>query len=251
MNSGETKVLIVDDESDARSNIIQLLKKGEFGIGKLLEASNSNKAKEIILTENPDIIFLDIAMPVKSGFDLLAELPEIQSEVIFITSFNQYAQMAFKNLAIGYLVKPIDPDDFEKTVQKAITVSKNKSKLRSYKHLLDILGNKNTTSHTKIMIPTENEIEIVSSDEILYFEGLRNYSRCVCHDRKLIVSKNLAVVENWLPESDFVRIHKSYIVNIHKIKSIKNNGELLMVNADEIYMSKSKKALLLDKLSNI
>ncbi len=242
--------LIIDDESDARENVRRHLEVFSHQIKVVGEAKNVDEGILKVQAFNPDIIFLDIAMPKKSGFELLAELPDYQGEVIFITSFNQFAEEAFKYLAMGYIVKPIDEEEFNACVKKAISYCYLKNQERNYEHLLEIMSPRKT-ENAKIVLPTEAGYEVLNQSDLYFLEAQRNYTTVNLKDSKILVSRNLAKIENFLSSSSFMRIHRSFTVNVEKVKTISKEGIVTLKNNRKLHITKSKKELLAEKIANL
>lgn len=242
-------ILIVDDEDDARENIITNLHPFLDSIQSIEEASDVGKAAICIKDQEPDLIFLDIEMPRKNGFELLKAFPELRSQVIFVTSYNNYAVEAFKHFALGYLLKPIDPDDFKKTFIKARQANRANANIRNFNLLLKHLGKK--SSGKRIMINSDSGIEIISENEICYLEAKRNYTFVFLDKKKLVSSKNLAKFEEELSSDIFFRSHRSFLVNTHLIESIQADGIIVMKNGATLSASRAQKSKLLSFLSNM
>lgn len=244
------QALIIDDEPDARQNVISHLTPFKDQINIVAEASNADEAQALITIHQPDLLFLDIAMPRKSGFDLLESIPNFKGEVIFITSFNQYAEDAFRYLAIGYLIKPLDVNEFNKTVSKTLHLIKLKKEASSYAHLLHLLENKKTNS-SKIVVPIEDGYEVLNPDEVFYFESQRNYTNIICQGRTILVSRNLSKIEQWLSPDTFMRVHRSIIVNLSKITKVDKNGFVVLESNEKVKMSKQNKDEIAHRLSTL
>lgn len=201
--------IIVDDEPVARSIIHEfvsqtpsLLLAGEF--------ENTVKAGKFVDEHQPDLIFLDIEMPRKTGLDWLKS-SELKPMVILTTAFPQYAIEGYELDIIDYLLKPISFVRFTKAVEKAREFAAMKS------------GLKNGNSKQQVFVRTDKRIEKLNTDDILYIESIGNYVNIVTAQTKLIAYLTLKSMETQLSDADFVRIHYSYLVNFSKISSIEGN----------------------------
>lgn len=248
-NQFMVRCVIIDDEEDAREILKRHLH--EFNHIKIVgEANNADDGRKLIIAENPELVFLDIAMPRKSGFELLESLPDFQGQVIFITAFNQFAERAFKYLALGYIVKPIVREELNNTLAHAVSIIKSKQQSIDYQVLLDMM-NTGQEEKKKIIIPTEKGFEILAMKEILYLEADGNYSLVKCKDRIVLCSRNLSKIEDFLNEEKFYRIHKSYTVNLDAIIKITHEGIVYLQNGDRLTVSRRKKNDFFDKINRL
>ncbi len=202
------KTVIIDDERLAREEVKRALKKHpEFVI--VGEANNVDSALILIEKEEPDIIFLDIHMPEKSGFDLLEELTTVP-EVVFTTAYDQYAVKAFELNALDYLVKPLREERFAKTIEKVKQELIEKTEVNS-----EVLP-----MHRKVFIKDGEKCYFVPLSEIYFIESLDNYARLYFGDHKAMIKSSLNLLENKLDTTVFFRANRSQIINIQYIKEI-------------------------------
>jgi two-component system LytT family response regulator len=200
---------------------------------------------------NPQLVFLDVEMPYMTGFQMLEQLPAVNFEIIFTTSYDQYAITAFKFSALDYLLKPVDRDELEKAVQK---VSKKISPPVSEQ--LEILLQKiNQPSVTvqRIALPTMQGLEFIPVDTITHCSSNNNYTEFFLGNKKrLLVSRTLKETEDMLTEYAFIRVHHSHIVNLNAItRYVKGEGGyLIMRDGSIVDVSRSKKELLMLKLQS-
>lgn len=201
------KVVIVDDERSSREELKRAL---EFYEDFVLvgEAENADTAKDLIETEMPDLIFLDIQMPEKSGFDLLESLDKAP-EVLFTTAYNEYAVQAFEVNALDYLLKPIREERFEKAIEKIRNIIKQKSDLSNA-----------VTKEQKIFIKDGEKRFFIQLDEIYLIESLENYTRLYFQGKKALQRRSLRQWEELLDETIFFRINRTEIVNIKYILEV-------------------------------
>ena len=202
------KTVIIDDERLAREEVKRALKKyPEFVI--IGEANNVDSAIILIEKEEPNIIFLDIHMPEKSGFDLLEELTTVP-EVVFTTAYDQYAVKAFELNALDYLVKPLREERFAKTIEKVKQELIEKTEVKSA--VLPM--------HRKVFIKDGEKCYFVPLSEIYFIESLDNYARLYFGDHKAMIKSSLNLLENKLDTTVFFRANRSQIINIQYIKEI-------------------------------
>ena len=202
------KTIIVDDERLAREEVKRALQNfPEFEI--VGEAANVDTAIAIIEKEQPDIIFLDIHMPEKSGFDLLEELTTVP-EVVFTTAYDQYAVKAFELNALDYLVKPLREERFAKMIEKVKQELTEKIKVNS-----DVLP-----MHRKIFIKDGEHCHFIPLSEIHFIESLDNYARLYFGNQKAMIKRSLNLLEEKLDSTVFFRTNRSQIINTHYIKEI-------------------------------
>lgn len=202
------KTVIIDDERLAREEVKRALKKyTEFVI--VGETNNVDSALTLIDKEEPDIIFLDIHMPEKSGFDLLEELNTVP-EVVFTTAYDQYAVKAFELNALDYLVKPLREERFAKTIEKVKEELKEKEKVNS----------KILPMHRKIFIKDGENCHFIPLSKIHFIESLDNYARLYFGNQKAMIKRSLNLLEEKLDSTVFFRTNRSQIINTHYIKDI-------------------------------
>ncbi|MFB3390172.1 LytR/AlgR family response regulator transcription factor [Flavobacterium sp. LAR06] len=221
------KVIIVDDERLSREELKRtLLAYEDFVL--IGEAENADDAKDLIETSRPDLIFLDIQMPEKSGFDLLESLDHVPA-VLFTTAFNQYAVQAFEVNALDYLMKPIREERFAQAIEKI----RNTINLKPAPNSL--------ANNRKIFIKDGEKRFFVQVNEIYLIESLENYTRLYFQGKKALQRRSLRQWEEILDEGIFFRINRTEIVNINYIQEVKrtvgcgleltlNSGELLKVS---------------------
>jgi len=202
------KTIIIDDERLAREEVKRALKGyPEFEI--IGEASHVDEAKILIEKVKPDLLFLDIHMPGKSGFDLLEELTTVP-EVVFTTAYDQYAVKAFELNALDYLVKPLRDERFAKTIEKVKAELAKKEEIKT-----DVLP-----MHRKIFIKDGEKCYFIPLSEIHFIESMENYARLYFGDQKAMIKRSLNLLEEKLDSTVFFRVNRSQIINTHYIKEI-------------------------------
>ncbi|MBW6497618.1 MAG: LytTR family DNA-binding domain-containing protein [Bacteroidales bacterium] len=248
------KALIIDDEQHCIDALSILIKKYCPQVTVTDTCLSGECGLKSIHIHQPELIFLDIAMPKMNGFDLLSMLEEVNFEIIFTTAYDNYAIKAFKVSAADYLLKPIDRTELVqavKTVEERIKMKKNSQAIHSNTEYLNVLlenlqqGNNH---FAKIALPTNNGLEILNEQDILYLIGDSNYVHLHLRGgKKLLVSKTIKYVEERLHAHYFFRIHHSFLVNIHEIVRYNkgDGGSVVMSDGRELCVSKNKKAELM------
>jgi len=193
------KVLIIDDERNAREEI-KLLLKSYPDIEIVGEAKNADDAKEQIILKHPDLLFLDIQMPEKTGFDLLESLNNVP-QVIFTTAYDQYAVKAFEVSAIDYLMKPIREERFAKAMEQL--------KIKSA-----------TKNDDRIFVKDRQQYHFISWSKVHLIESMDNYARLFFEDKNVFLKSSLNLLEEKLDESMFFRVNRAQIININYIEKI-------------------------------
>lgn len=245
--------IIVDDEEFARSSLYFLLQENCEGIHISGIAKSVAEARSLLAENAIDLIFLDIAMPGENGFELIPQVQSSKAHVIFTTAYDQYALKAIKANALDYLLKPIDIDELKTAVDKAekyigLTKKENDRK-ESLQNLIVNLSEKNEIR--KISLPNGQGYSLVNIEDIIHIAADSNYSVFYLQNRdKITVSKVLKEYEEILPENQFVRIHKSSIVNLDYVKEYhsKNGLEVILKNGDKIAVSRRRASDFADKI---
>src|SRR5215216_2926722 len=225
------KAIIIDDERLARTELRKLLQ--DFPeIEVVDEAANADEGLQKIESHNPDIIFLDIQMPGKTGFDLLAELDHAP-QVIFTTAYDEYALKAFEVNALDYLLKPVEPRRLADTMEKlskgkqAITV--NRTTGEQDKHSL--LG-----EDDQVFVKDGERCWFVKLSEVRLFESVGNYAKVFFGPNKPLILKSLNALEERLDEKTFFRANRKHIVNLRMVEKVEpyfNGGLLLELKGGE------------------
>lgn len=247
------KTIIVDDEKHCSDNLAWLLQQYCPEIEVAAVCDHATVGLEQILRHQPRLVFLDVEMPGKTGFEMLEGLTNIDFTVIFTTAYNQYALRAIKFGALDYLMKPIDKDELREAVNKFITLEKHLS-LNQLTALLSNSKRTNDFSYQKIAFPTLHTYELVPLNEILVCESSNNYTNVhLISGKKILVSKTLKEIEELLNASPFFRVHNSWLVNLnYAVRFIKGEGGYLMLNNDlTIPVSRSKREELLKLITHI
>lgn len=232
------KIAIIDDEKHAIETLIYDLQENHSKeVETIFSATNPVEGLKKLHTEKPDLLFLDVDMPGISGLDLVELMQDLPTRVVFTTAHLEYAVKAVETMASGYLLKPVQADDLQRIIEKIRAEKQN-----------------NTISQTvsgKIPVPDTDGIELIPWDEIVYCKSDSNYCELnLTGDRKILASKTLKYFEANLPSHLFVRVHKSYLVNLQHIKKYlkRDGGELLMSNEKVIPISRNSRDEVLKRI---
>lgn len=240
----KTQVCIIDDEKDGR-DYISLLLENEFPDIQISFQASSVEEAYIYLTKNtPDILFLDIQLKDGTAFDLLSKFREIDSQIIFITAFENFAIQAIKNGATDYLLKPIKKIDFIIAVRKALDNIKKNKGTSSAQH----------PPKNKISLPTLQGFKLTNITDIIRCEADSSYTTFYLTDKtKIIVSKTLHDFEEHLSEHNFFRIHHKHLINlIHLKEYLKGKGgQVVMTDNSILDVSVRKKNDFLYKIEHL
>ena len=240
---------IVDDEPYSCEALVTLLERYCPDVKVLDIRYSAASALKSINEQKPQILFLDIEMPHMNGFELLEKLSEIDFELIFTTSYDQYAIKAIRFSALDYLLKPIDWEELKKAVQKAVN-SMQHPLPQQIEVLLQKL-NHPTIAVNKIAIPTMEGLQMVLVETIISCESDRNYTVLFLKNgQKIIASRTLKEIEEMLDDYSFARVHHSHLVNLNEVEKYMKGegGYLLMSNGTTVDVSRSRKEILLKKL---
>ena len=241
--SPKLKAIIVEDEEASRITLSNYLLKYCHNVEVLDMADSVQSGLASIKKHQPDVVFLDIEMPYGNAFDLLESLDEIQFEIIFVTAYRDYAIKALNLSAAYYILKPIDIDELVSAVNKIEERKKEGEDIFHTKILIDNIKS-NSIQHKKIVLPQMDGFEVVNVNEIIRAEADDNYTNFyLTNGKTFLVSKTLKHFDELLCDFDFVRIHKSHLVNLQYItKYVKGKGgQVRMTDSSYVDVSSSRK----------
>jgi two-component system, LytTR family, response regulator len=247
------KALIIDDEKHCVENLQWLLNKYCPEVDVRAVCYHADEGLAQIKAHDPQLIFLDVEMPGKTGFDLLSAFTDIHFNIIFTTAFNQYALRAIKFGALDYLLKPVDKDELRLAIDKFIKQEKHIS-LNQLTALLSHTRKNNEFSFQKIAFPTLHSYELIELHDIIACEGSSNYTHVRLRNGKsILVSKTLKEIEDLLNMTPFYRVHNSWLVNLeYAIRYVKGDGGYLVMNNElTIPVSRNKKEDLLKYITHL
>ncbi len=246
------RCVIVEDEEIARNVLKSLLSQYCQDVMVCAEADDVESGKAMINAFRPDMVFLDIEMPGGGGFKLLNSIDNIDFEVVFITAYEQFAIKAIRHAALDYLLKPVDPKELVSAVEKVKDAKYKKTLKKQYDTLLKNLNPEQLTVR-KISLSTTDKIHLIEVDDIVRCESDNYYT--IIHFKNgtnMMVSKTLKEIEQKLEEFDFVRTHKSHLVNIRCILNfIKDEMVVLMSDGSKVPVSKRKKESILGVINSL
>lgn len=235
------KIVIIDDETPGRELIKHYLKEVD-SVEVIAECADGFSGLKTISLMKPDLVFLDIQMPRLTGIELVEVLTE-KPEIIFTTAYDQYALRAFELNAVDYLMKPFEKRRFLEAVKKAIgKIRSTTGDKEPASHLLSKMP-ENSSPVNRIVVRKGNSINIIPVDQIKYVESQDDYVMIYHSAGKALKQQTMKFYEENLPKTDFVRIHRTYIVNVAEIKQIepygKDNHVAILNTGDKLPVSRS------------
>lgn len=212
-------------------------------ITEIRTESDPEKATALINEFKPQLVFLDVVMPRMTGFDFLNTFQKIPFHIIFTTAYDEYAIRAIRYSAVDYLLKPIDADELKMAVQRfqdrQNDFIQNAAILENLSHNMQIRANR----ELRLTVPTATGALFFNTEEIIRLEGLGNYTTIfLTNSRKHVSAKTLKEYEDLLPPEQFIRIHKSYMVNRSHIVNYLKEGEIILTDSSKLPVSRRKKA---------
>ena len=243
------KAIIIDDEPDCCEVLTILLEKHCPEIKVVSTCYSAEQGIAAIMDNAPQLVFLDIEMPHMNGFKLLEALPSINFEIIFTTSYDQYAIKAIRFSALDYLLKPIDREELQAAIAKA--AKRLQHPLPQQLEILIQKFNHQVNKVNRIALPTTEGLQLISLDSIISCASSSNYTILLMKEnQKLTVSRTLKDIEEMLDDYNFMRVHHSYLVNVNEIRKYirGEGGNLIMSDGSSVDVSRSKKDMLLKKL---
>lgn len=237
------RAAIIEDEAGARKVLKALLSEYLPQVEILGEADSVASGISLLKKEKPELLFLDIRLPDGDGFEILEQFKDEKLEVIFTTAYGEYREKAFEYFAFQYLTKPIDIEKLEATVKAYEAKHKSGSTEPSYSfEKMELLKRLLNQQIKKIALPNKDGYTLVKLEEIIYCEAQSNYTLVYLSDgRKMMVTKSLKNYDDLLSDSNFYRIHKSYLVNVDFIKEVKQEGTLILDGGQTLPISQRSK----------
>lgn len=238
------RTIIIDDEPDS-VGLLQLRLKQHFPQVHIVATFTSSvEALRSLEGLRPQLVFLDIEMPVMNGFELLSQLTRTDFSIIFVTAYNQFAIRAFKFNALDYLVKPVNIEDLALAISKAEAQQRIRAEQVGYLYQQMQQG-----SITKIAVPGNNGVVFIDFNDIICIEANSNYSTLILTDnKKVLVAKTLKDVQEVMEQQHFLRVHRQYIINLNQVKSFsRNEGLITLSNNISIPVSRNQKDVFMSK----
>lgn len=247
-NMQKISAIIVDDEPNARMALRGLLEENFNQVEIVGECKSVPEAVKTINKLKPDLVFLDIAMPGYSGFELLDFFDEqnLHFKIIFVTAYSEHSLRAFETSAVDYILKPVRLEHIARALKK-INIDAPLAESKQYQVLKDNFTNQ---LDKKIVLQTAETIFVVKMDDIIYMQAEGSYTRFFTTSHGVLtITKKLIDFEFLESAGPFFRTHRSYIVNLNHIKKVDKKEFILVMNNDaEVYLAQDKKNLLLEKI---
>lgn len=240
--SNKLRAIIVDDELHGRENLKKIIETYCREIEILACADSVVNAKELVSIHNPDVVFLDINMPVLDGFDFLEEYDDRNFMVVFVSAHEEFGINAVKAGAADYLLKPVNIKELKQTVKKLLMIMNKKIKVE--------------TAHEKdkLVLPASHGFNVLVIDDIIRFEAEGCYTKVIFKDGKnTIISRTLKDFEETISKEKFFRIHKSHLVNLKYIKDYSNiSGNFVtMTDGSKVEISRRKAPEFIQKIKTV
>ncbi|MEX0900598.1 MAG: LytTR family DNA-binding domain-containing protein [Gammaproteobacteria bacterium] len=250
------RVFIADDERHARNGIVSLLA-AEGDVEVVGHASNGMHAIAGIRQQRPDLVFLDVEMPGKSGIEVVAEVgPDEMPMVIFITAFDQYAVAAFEANAIDYVLKPFSDERFHEAFARArerLDLPATRGFTERLKRMLDTVGEQQR-GISRFTVRTGDVLSVFKIDDIDWIEADVYYAKLHIGEAVHLIRESLRALEGMLPPDRFVRIHRGTIVNLDRIVALepmfKGDFSVILADGTRLRMSRRRRELLAGALTN-
>jgi len=207
--------IIIDDEKHCSDRILNLIEQHPYTFNVLAVIDTVEEALKTVPKLQPDLVFLDIKIHDKTGFDFLQDINEVNFKVIFTTAFDNYAIKAFKYSAFDYLLKPIDSDDFSDAVSR-LKADINHHNIEN--QIQNLLKNLNPNQNKIITIPSLTGFETLKVEDIIHLEADTSYTHINTNEGKFMVSKPIKFYEDLLDENSFFKTHKSHLINMNHVK---------------------------------
>jgi two-component system LytT family response regulator len=239
---GIMKILIIDDEDLARESLKAILQEIAEDVEVVAEASNVSEGVKTIRKFQPDIVFSDIEMPVLNGLQLLDFFnpEEVNFELVFVTSYSEYAVRAFQLSAIDYLLKPVDKE----LLTKALNKVRAKQNYQQQERFGLLKKNIETITPTKIALTVLNEVSFIDLSEIIYLKADNVYTEFYLANKDTrIISRPIKEYEKMLVGKDFFRTHRSYLINLNQVKTYSKTegGFIVMSNGHIVNLARERK----------
>ncbi len=244
------RAVIVDDEIKAQKVLETILFQEVPEIDIIGTASNVENAIELINKKKPNLIFLDISLADGTGFDILEQIDYLDTDIIFVTSHDNYMMKAIQFCAIGYVLKPIDRSELVKAIQNAKNRLEKKYNQESLERLKENV--RNPGNHNRIGIPTSDSVEFIPVCEIVRCEGFEGYTKVIIQQHKNIVSSyNVGEFRHLLESYGFLDIHKSHLINPEHIVRYDNEGMVTLTDQSTVPVSRRKRTEFLSQLKRL
>jgi len=236
------KVLLIDDEERATDALRLMIEKAIPAINQVMVCNDPRKAADMIIAFQPALVFLDIQMPHLNGFELMEKIPNKNFKIIFTTAYNEYAIQAIRFSAFDYLLKPVDVEELQGTVQRFI--ESNEDYRQQYDLLKNILHNIQApnSGEFRLALPTKEGVHFLQPADIIRCESIGNYTKFFMQNgRNYLISKTLGEYDALLSPHHFIRTHKSHLVNKKFISFIDHDGFAVLKDNTKVDVSRRRK----------
>jgi len=234
------KTIIIDDEAHCVERVLSLINRHPNTFNVLATCNTVEEALDVVTKMEPDLVFLDIKIHDKTGFDFLKGMSKINFKVIFTTAFDNYAIKAFKFSAFDYLLKPIDADDFNDAVNRLKT-SLQESNIEH--QIQNLFKNLKQDQKKVITIPMLSGFETLKVEDIIHLEADTSYTHIFTSEGKTMVSKPIKFYEDLLEDNSFFKTHKSHLINLEHVKKYYKGKQsyVVMSNNSKVPISVRRK----------
>jgi two-component system, LytTR family, response regulator len=243
------KVLLIDDEQRATDALRLMIIKTIPEIGEVMVCNDSRQAAEKIHSFQPGLVFLDIQMPHLNGFEVLEKIPNKNFKIIFTTAYNEYAIQAIRYSAFDYLLKPVDMEELQAAVHRFLEGQEDYK--QQYDLLKNIMHNMSAASSEefRLALPTKEGVHFLLPADIIRCEALGNYTRFyVTSGKSYLISKTLGEYDTLLTPQNFIRTHKSHLVNKKFISFIDHDGFAVLKDNSKVEVSRRRKEEVMEAL---
>jgi len=245
------KALLIDDEERATDSLRLMIEKMVPEIEQVKVCNDARKAAEIIHEFQPGLVFLDIQMPHLNGFQLLEKMPNKNFKLIFTTAYNEYAIQAIRFSAFDYLLKPVDVEELQASVQRFLQTQQD------YKQQYDLLKNimhniqSPSSDEFRLALPTKEGVHYLQPAQIIRCEAVGNYTKFFIEGGKhYLISKTLGEYDVLLTPQQFIRTHKSHLVNKKFISFIDHDGFAVLKDKSKVEVSRRRKEEVMEALKS-
>jgi two-component system LytT family response regulator len=243
------KVLLIDDEQRATDALRLMIIKTIPQIGEVMVCNDAREAAEKIHAFQPGLVFLDIQMPHLNGFEVLEKIPNKNFKIIFTTAYNEYAIQAIRYSAFDYLLKPVDMEELQAAVHRFLEGQEDYK--QQYDLLKNIMHNMSASSaeEFRLALPTKEGVHFLLPNDIIRCEALGNYTRFyVTSGKNYLISKTLGEYDTLLTPQNFIRTHKSHLVNKKFISFIDHDGFAVLKDNSKVEVSRRRKDEVMEAL---
>jgi two-component system, LytTR family, response regulator len=252
MSNPGIKALIIDDEALSADMLNYLIQKNVPSITQVKRTTSALEGLSIIESFKPEILFLDVQMPFLSGFELLAKLPNHPFSVIFTTAYNKYAIKAIRFSALDYLLKPIDADELVQAIERYLQQRNEKKQSQElYSNFMNNLKASEGKQY-RLALYSHHGLKLVAPQDIIRCEASNNYTIFyLANNTTITTSKTIKEYEEILGEYNFVRVHKSHLVNLSFVDQLTSKHQLLLTNKTLVDVSRRRKSELMEVLKKL